>query len=98
LPVSSPFATIVLAVDEHARRCPPLAPCQRVLAPRHVVLTNVLLTKADAARIEQHDVGVVAAGDQAAVLDAADHRRQMRDAADSFLERDDLRSSSQERM
>src|SRR5262249_19566441 len=56
-----------------------------LLASRQVG-DELLLPEPDARRIEHEDVGVVAACQQPAQRDAADHRGQVRDASDAFLE------------
>src|SRR5260221_3630138 len=72
-----------LAVHQHAHDAlGPDLPAR--LAAGHVA-HQLLLAEADPGRVEQHDIGMVAAREEPAVLDAADHRRQVRDVSDPPL-------------
>src|SRR5262249_37445479 len=54
------------------------------------VAYELLLAERDARRIEEHEVRVVAASDQAPALQTGHHGRQVGDLAHAFLEREEL--------
>src|SRR6185369_8125596 len=74
-----------LAVHEHADDALRLHLPAR-FAAGHVV-HEPLLPEAEPLRVEEHDVGVIAAREEAAKRNAADHGGEERDATDALLER-----------
>src|SRR5262245_14256378 len=54
------------------------------------VAHELLLAERDARRIEEHEIGVVAASDQAPALQTGHHGREVRDPQHDLLEREEL--------